>query len=65
MTQTDAQKKAALKYKTANVHQFALPFFPKDEDLWRHLQAQPRKAEYLRELIRDDLEKVRAKSCEL
>lgn len=65
MTQTDAQKRAAQKYRAERVRQFALPFYPKDADLWDHLQRQPQKAEYLRGLIREDLERDRAKSCEL
>jgi hypothetical protein len=30
-------------------------FFPKDGELWEHLQKQPRKAEYVKRLIREDM----------
>lgn len=55
MKQTEAQARASAKWKAANRKQFVLPFYPKDAALWEHLQAQPRKAEYLRELIRRDM----------
>lgn len=53
---SDAQKKASAKYRTENVHQFNLKFFPKDEDVYWHLNKQPKKAEYLIGLIRRDME---------
>ena len=53
---TDAQKRAAAKYKREKTHSFSLRFFPADEELWEHLQRQARKAEYLKRLIREDME---------
>ena len=56
MAQTPAQRTAALKYRKASTKTFLLTFYPKDMDIYEHLQSQPNKAEYLRELIRKDME---------
>ena len=52
---SDAQKRADAKYKKEKTHQLAIRFFPKDEQLWQHLQSQPKKAEYIKRLISDDM----------
>ena len=53
---SDAQKRAEAKYKKESTHPFTMRFFPADEELWQHLQKQPRKAEYVKRLIRQDME---------
>lgn len=53
---SDAQKRADAKYKRDKTHQLAIRFFPKDEALWQHVQNQPKKAEYIKRLIRQDME---------
>ena len=53
---SEAQKRADAKYKKEKTHQFAVRFFPKDEEIWRHLQKQPIKAEYIKRLIEKDME---------
>lgn len=53
--ETDARRRASAKYKREKTHQLAIRFFPADEALWRHLQEQPRKAEYIKRLIREDM----------
>lgn len=55
MVQTEAQKRATAKYVKERTHQFLVRFFPADEELWVHLQRQPRKAEYIKRLIREDM----------
>lgn len=55
MAQTEAQKRATAKYVKERTHQFLVRFFPADEELWAHLQRQPRKAEYIKGLIREDM----------
>lgn len=57
MKETPAQRRAKLEYKKRHMHQFVLAFYPKDEDLWEYLQRKEKKAEYLRELIREDMER--------
>lgn len=53
---TEAQKKALEKYKT-NVKRFTVDFPPSDFELWEHLQKQPKKQTYIKDLIRADMEK--------
>lgn len=55
MPTSDAQKRAVNKYNREKTHSFTMRFFPKDEELWHHLQSQPRKAEYVKRLIREDM----------
>jgi len=52
---TEAQLRANAKYVKENTKTFSLRFYPKDMDLYEHLQAQPKKAEYLKDLIRKDM----------
>lgn len=51
-----AQKRADAKYKREKTHQLAMRFFPKDEHLWEHLQKQPNKAKYVKDLIQKDID---------
>ena len=53
---SEAQKRADAKYRREKTHQVAIRFYPKDERLWEHLQGQERKAEYIKRLIREDME---------
>ena len=55
MGETEAQRRANLKYKSAKVRQVNLKFFPKDQDAYEHLKKQPKMAEYLIRLIRQDM----------
>lgn len=52
---SDAQKRATAKYQSENVKKIQVKIFPKDHDLWEHYQSQPDKAEYIRNLIREDM----------
>ena len=51
---SDAQKKALDKYK-AKVKRITVDFPPSDEELWEHLQKQPKKQTYIKYLIRADM----------
>lgn len=53
---TDAQGRATNRYRKEKVRQFNLKFFPADEDLYRWLAEQPRRNQYLKDLIRADME---------
>lgn len=57
MTESDAQRKANLKYKRENTKTISVTFFPKDMELYEYAKSKPNKAEYIRELIRADMEK--------
>jgi len=53
---SEAQLKANAKYVKEHTKTFSLRFYPKDMDLYEHIQRQPKKAEYLKDLIRRDME---------
>lgn len=57
MPMSDAQKRASERYRKKSVRQFLLRFYPADVELWEWLQEQPQKQEYLRRLIRQDMER--------
>ena len=52
---SDAKKRAINKYKRERCRTFTLRFFPADMGLYEHLRSQPRMAEYVKGLIRDDI----------
>ncbi len=56
MPVSEAQKRASAKYKRDKVRNAIVGFYPAEADLWEHLQAQPNKAGYIKELIRRDME---------
>lgn len=53
---SEAQKKALEKYK-AKVKRITVDFPPTDAELWEHIQKQPKKQTYIKDLIRADMEK--------
>ena len=57
MAQTEAQKRASAKYIKDKVRAFNLRFYGTDADILAHFEAQPRKAAYLKRLIREDMER--------
>lgn len=54
---TDAQKRANAKYAREHVKQTAVKFYPSEEDIWNHLQAQENRMGYIKGLIRADMER--------
>lgn len=56
---TEAQKKAKKKYREKG-NRISLDFYPTETDLWEHIQSQPNKQGYIKNLIRADMEKGRA-----
>lgn len=57
MTETDAQRRANLKYRK-RVKQLVLQF-PPDDTLWEWLEEHQPKATYVKGLIREDMERPR------
>ncbi len=57
MALTDAQKRAQETYRKKSVKQTAIRFYPADADIWEWLQAQENKAGYVKQLIREDMER--------
>ena len=53
---SEAQLKAVAKYKE-KTKRFGIDFAPTEMDLWNHIQAQPKKQTYIKELIRADMER--------
>lgn len=60
----ECQKAATDKYRRAKVKEISLRFYPSHYELWEHVKAQPRAAEYIRGLIAEDLRKCREKEQE-
>ena len=56
---SDAQKKAVKKYKE-KVKRMTIDFSPAEAELYEHLQQQPKKQTYIKDLIRADMKKGRA-----
>lgn len=53
---SDAQKKAIKKYKE-KINRITIDFSPAEAELWEHIQNQPKKQTYIKDLIRSDIEK--------
>lgn len=57
MAQTEAQRRASLKYVRKNVTQKAVKFYPADADLLEWLESRPGSQNaYIKDLIRADME---------
>lgn len=54
---TEAQRRAAQKYKQAKIKRITVDFSPLELELWELVQAQPNKQGYIKSLIRADFEK--------
>lgn len=57
MTETDAQRRANLKYKKDKMKFLNLSFSPNDSDLWEYLETKSNKAGFVKNLIREAMEK--------
>lgn len=53
---SDAQLRAIKKYKE-KVKRITVDFSPAESELWEHIQKQPKKQTYIKDLIRKDIEK--------
>ena len=53
---SEALKKAKQKYK-AKLNRFTVDFYPTEQELWEHLQAQDNKQGYIKGLIKQDIAK--------
>ena len=51
---SEAQLRAVKKYKE-KMKRVYLDFYPTEEDLWNHIQSQPKKQTYIKDLIRKDM----------
>lgn len=51
---SEAQLKAVKNYKK-KVNRITIEFAPTETELWEHIQSQPKKQTYIKDLIRADL----------
>lgn len=54
---SQAQLEAVRRYKQKNLKQYTIGFYPQDADILDHLNNQPVKQAYIKNLIRKDMEK--------
>lgn len=57
MAVSDAKKRANAKWTKANMTRREVAFSPNEQDILEHLDAQPNKAGYIKQLIREDMQK--------
>lgn len=55
---SEAQKKAKKNYLDKGLR-FRVDFYPSEKELIDHLQKQPQKQTYIKDLIRKDIEKTK------
>ena len=53
---SEAQKRAMKKYRE-KINRICVDFSPAEAELWEHLQNQPKKQTYIKDLIRADMNK--------
>lgn len=53
---SEAQKKAIKKYRE-KMNRITVDFSPAELELWEHIQKQPKKQTYIKDLIRADMER--------
>lgn len=53
---SEAQLKAVKKYKE-KVKRITIEFHPTEVKMWEHIQNQPKKQTYIKDLIRADMER--------
>lgn len=51
---SEAQKKAMKKYRE-KINRICIDFSPAEFELWEHIQKQPKKQTYIKDLIRADM----------
>ena len=56
---SEAQKRAMEKYRK-KINRICIDFSPAESELWEHIQSQPKKQTYIKNLIRADMEKGEA-----
>lgn len=56
-SQRKAVKKYKEKYNKEKLKRITVDFYPAEAELWEHLQQQPKKQTYIKDLIRADMNK--------
>ena len=52
---SEAQKRASARYESSNVKRIVFKMYPADADIYEHLKKQPNTNDYIRQLIRKDM----------
>lgn len=65
MAYTAAAKRAQANYEKRSVRQLNIKFYPKNDSEYKWVKAQPNVQEYVRGLIRKDMERARAEQVEM
>lgn len=60
MAETSEAQKRAMKEYRKKLNRMTLEFSPAESELWEHLQKQPNKRTYIKDLIRADMSKGEA-----
>lgn len=55
---SEAQRRAVQNYKK-KVKRITIDFAPTEADMWEHIQSQEKKQTYIKNLIREDMERGR------
>lgn len=53
---SEAQKRASAKYEASNVKRIVFKMYPADADIYEHLKKQQNTNDYIRQLIRKDMQ---------
>lgn len=53
---TEAQRRAASAYRK-KVNRITIDFYPAEQELWDHLQAQEKKQTYIKDLLRESIKR--------
>ena len=53
---SEAQRKANKNYRK-KLNRITIDFSPAEEEMWQHIQNQPKKQTYIKDLIRADMER--------
>ena len=59
---SEAQKRANKNYRK-KLNRLTLDFSPAEQEMWEHIQSQPKKQTYIKDLISADIKAVRCKDC--
>lgn len=57
MSLSEAQRRAQARYAKQNTTRVGVTFYPADAELLAYLNTQPAKATYIKQLIREDMQR--------
>lgn len=60
---TEAKARAKREYRKT-LKRLTIDFYPRDMHLWNHIESQPQKQTYIKNLIREDIDTRVCPTCE-